>query len=70
MLFRSPDGGFGSITLALVKKAEEDPIRIIELLSARRLEFLESLKSFPDFGKGWSRRVAEVKDSAIGMISS
>jgi len=66
----TPDGGFGSITYALVKKAEEDPIRIIELLSARRLEFLESLKSFPDFGKGWSRRVAEVKDSAIGMITS
>jgi len=63
----TPDGGFGSITAALVKKAEEDPQRIIELFSAKRLEFLESLKAFPVFGKGWSRRVQEVKDKALEM---
>jgi len=64
----TPDGGFGSITAALVKKAEEDPTRIIELFSAKRLEFLESLKAFPVFGKGWSRRVQEVKDKALEMV--
>ena len=63
----TPDGGYGSITAALVKKAEEDPQRIIELFSAKRLEFLESLKAFPVFGKGWSRRVQEVKDKALEM---
>lgn len=66
----TPDGGFGSITLALVKKAEQDPANVIALFSARRLEFLQTLKSFPVFGKGWSRRVAEVKESAIKMITS
>ena len=66
----TPDGGYGSITAALVKKAEEDPTRIIELFSAKRLEFLESLKSFPTFGKGWSRRVQEVKDKALEMARS
>ena len=64
----TPDGGYGSITAALVKKAEqEDPIRLIELYCAKRLEFLESLKTFAVFGKGWSRRVAEVKADALAM---
>lgn len=64
----TPDGGFGSITAALVQKAEADPVRLIELLSAKRLEFMQSLKSFPIFGKGWSRRVAEVKEAALKMV--
>ena len=64
----TPDGGYGSITAALVKKAQqEDPIRLIELYCAKRLEFLESLKTFATFGKGWSRRVAEVKADSLAM---
>lgn len=63
----TPDGGFGSITLALTKKAESDPARLISVYCSKRLEFLESLKTFPVFGKGWSRRVAEVKQAALGM---
>ena len=66
----TPDGGFGSITMALVKKAETDPINLIERFSARRLEFLEQLKSFPVFGKGWSKRVGEVKETALKMINA
>jgi lysozyme family protein len=64
----APDGGFGPATLAAVKKAEEDPTRLIELYCAKRLEFLQSLKTFETFGKGWSRRVAEVKDAALKML--
>jgi lysozyme family protein len=63
----TPDGGFGSITMALVRKYEADPANVISLFSARRMEFLQSLKSFPVFGKGWSRRVAEVKEKALEM---
>lgn len=63
----TPDGGFGSITAALVKEAEKNPERLISLISAKRLEFLQSLKSFPVFGKGWSRRTAEVKEKALEM---
>ena len=62
------DGGFGPATLAAVKKAEEDPARLIELYCARRLEFLQSLRTFETFGKGWSRRVQEVKDKALKML--
>ena len=62
------DGGFGPATLAAVKKSEEDPARLVELYCAKRLEFLQSLKTFETFGKGWSRRVQEVKDKALKML--
>ena len=62
----TPDGSFGSITAALVKQV--DPTTLIERYCARRMEFLESLKSFPVFGRGWSRRVAEVKEVALRMV--
>jgi lysozyme family protein len=62
------DGGFGPATMAAVKKAEEDPERLVELYCAKRLEFLQSLKTFETFGKGWSRRVAEVKEEALKML--
>jgi lysozyme family protein len=62
------DGGFGPRTLAAVKVAEQDPNRLIELYCAKRLEFLQALKTFETFGKGWSRRVAEVKDKALAMV--
>jgi lysozyme family protein len=64
----TPDGGFGPRTLAAVKEAEKDPNRLVELYCARRLEFLQSLKTFETFGKGWSRRVQEVKDKALKML--
>jgi len=62
------DGGFGPATMAAVEKAEEDPARLVELYCAKRLEFLQSLKTFETFGKGWSRRVAEVKEEALKML--
>jgi lysozyme family protein len=64
----TPDGGFGPATLAAVKEAEKDPARLVELYCAKRLEFLQSLKTFETFGKGWSRRVQEVKDKALKML--
>lgn len=64
----TPDGGYGSITNALVKKAEADPANLIELYCAKRLEFLQSLKTFETFGKGWTRRVEEVKAEALKML--
>ena len=61
------DGGFGPATLAAVKKVSSEPNKIIELYCAERLEFLQSLRTFETFGKGWSRRVAEVKEKALKM---
>ena len=62
----TPDGDFGSITLALIKKT--DPAHLIEVYCAKRLDFLQSLKTFSVFGKGWSRRVAEVKQESLNML--
>lgn len=65
----TPDGGYGPITSALVKKAQQsDVARLIELYCAKRLEFLQALPIFATFGKGWSRRVAEVKEVALSML--
>lgn len=65
----TPDGGYGSITAGLVKKAqEENPAKLIEDYCAKRLEFLQSLRTFDTFGKGWTRRVEEVKAEALKML--
>ena len=61
------DGGFGPRTLSAVN--EQDPERLIELYCAKRLEFLQTLRTFETFGKGWSRRVAEVKAKALAMLN-
>ena len=62
------DGGFGPRTLDAV--SQQDPSELIELYCAKRLEFLQALKTFPTFGKGWSRRVAEVKDKALAIVDT
>jgi lysozyme family protein len=64
----TPDGGFGPATMAAVKKAEEDPTTLIKQYCAKRLEFLQSLKTWPVFGRGWERRVKEVQDDALKML--
>lgn len=64
----TPDGGFGSITLALVRKAEADPVKLIESYSNSRIQFLKSLKTWPVFGKGWERRVNEVQAESLKML--
>jgi lysozyme family protein len=60
------DGGFGPNTMAAVTK--QDPAQLIETYCAKRLEFLQSLRTFETFGKGWSKRVQEVKDKALKML--
>ena len=40
--------------------------RIVDLCDAR-LIFLKQLKTWPTFGRGWGRRVAEVKATALKM---
>ena len=52
-----PDGGIGPKTLQAVAAFEGD---LVDDYGKRRLSFLMDLPHWQTFGKGWSRRVAEV----------
>lgn len=61
------DGDIGPKTLAAV--AAFDPADLVEDYAKRRLSFLMDLRHWDTFGKGWSRRVAEVQDTATSMTA-
>jgi lysozyme family protein len=44
-----------------------DPTTLVTKICDERLRFLRSLRTWPIFGAGWSRRVAEVKVAALAM---
>ncbi len=60
------DGIIGPKTLAAL--AERDPASLVEALAAARLAFLQRLPTWPVFGRGWSRRVREVKEASLAAI--
>jgi lysozyme family protein len=59
------DGVIGPKSLEAIKSC--DPEQTVDALCDMRLDFLKRLPTFETFGKGWIRRVAEVKDKASGM---
>lgn len=59
------DGSIGPRTLEMV--AAHDPVDAIRDCCDRRLRFLQSLDTWPDFGGGWGRRVASVRSDAVAM---
>jgi lysozyme family protein len=52
-------------TLAAVRR--HDPASLVTRLCDERLAFLKSLKTWPVFGKGWGRRVSDVRTAALVM---
>lgn len=60
------DGAIGPNTLDLV--AAREPATLINAVCDRRLAFLQGLGTFGVFGKGWTRRVAEVRGKALEML--
>ena len=60
------DGAIGPKTLEAVKQYE--PKMLIEKFSDHREFFYKQLGTYPVFGKGWIRRVNEVKDTALKMV--
>jgi lysozyme family protein len=50
------DGEIGPVTLAAVNAVPES--KMIGRFDARRLLFMANLNTWPDFGRGWARRVA------------
>ncbi len=60
-----PDtAGAAALTLALGKR---DPKAVIGAVNAERLKFLQGLKTWPTFGKGWGARVQSVNAAALKM---
>lgn len=60
------DGLIGDFTVeAACKAADVDEVGFLEAYCARRMSFLRSLKTFPTFGKGWTRRVLGDKPDAF-----
>jgi len=59
------DGAIGEQTLKLVVLT--NPQMLIDKYSANRLAFLQRLATWPTFGKGWERRVEEVRATALKM---
>lgn len=44
-----------------------DPVELITAYTATRLRFLQGLRTWPTFGRGWARRVNEVAATATAM---
>jgi lysozyme family protein len=59
------DGAIGEQTLKQVLLT--NPQMLIDKYSSNRLAFLQRLSTWPTFGKGWERRVEEVKATALKM---
>lgn len=59
------DGAIGPKSLAAINVVPAD--EMIDALCGMRMDFLKALPTFDVFGKGWTRRVAEVEERARGM---
>jgi len=59
------DGVIGARTLAAI----QSPKSAINALCDRRMSFLRNLRTFLTFGKGWTRRVTDVRKHALEMAS-
>jgi lysozyme family protein len=58
-------GGMNDATVRLANA--RDAKRLIAEICDERLRFLRSLRTWPVFGNGWSRRVREVRAAALAM---
>jgi lysozyme family protein len=60
------DGSIGPATLKAIQDAEGKDL--LEKFSHSKEAFYKSLSTFPTYGKGWLKRVADVQTSASTMI--
>lgn len=59
------DGKIGPLTLAAT--AKQDPVELINKICDERLAYLQRLSTWPHFGRGWSRRVKEVRALSLEL---
>jgi lysozyme family protein len=59
------DGVVGPATIAATRALM--PVTVIHELCDRRMAFLKGLKTWGTFGKGWTKRVTDVRKNALDM---
>jgi lysozyme family protein len=59
------DGAIGNNTVAAITQI--NPVTLINEFCDKRQAFLESLPTFPTFGKGWTQRVKDVRIKSLEM---
>jgi lysozyme family protein len=64
----SADGKIGPVTIAAARAANAE--LAIDRACDERLAFLQRLKTWPTFGRGWGRRVADVRRVAKDMAQT
>ncbi len=62
------DGVIGNLTFAALEDHPNIP-QLINAVMDRRLAFLQALSTFSTFGRGWTRRVKEVRETALKMAA-
>jgi len=62
------DGRIGSGTISAVNRSNGKTV--VQKLCARRLSFVRGLKTWSTFGKGWSKRIANVEAKGVAMYLS
>ncbi len=66
------DGFLGPLTLDALKAriAVEGVAALVTSLSGGRLSFVQKLATFATFGRGWTRRIDEVRSKALAMAGA
>ncbi len=62
------DGRLGPVTLAALQG--RDVPALVNAVSDGRLAFLRALSTWPRFGRGWGRRVEDVRKAALTMAAA
>jgi len=62
-----PDGAIGPATPRAVRGAN-DTAALLDRLAAGRIAYYRSLSTFAAFGRGWLKRVKQVRQKARGMV--
>lgn len=68
LLALADDGRMTGDVIAAVR--EREVADLVRRICDERLAFLKQLKTWPVFGAGWGRRVAEVRATALRMAAS
>lgn len=64
---KMPDDDWRTSDAVVAAAAKADAKALVASICDERLRFLQRLRTWPVFGKGWGRRVAEVKTAAFAM---